>query len=492
MKSFKIFLLGLFCLSALGNANAQTKKHVYHNVGDTLVGRDTIYFYDWDWAAWANEGNHYNMRRMNAIICHSFLDDYSGGTLQGYGSGTLLRKCYTHEPLKIVGIAGLPFAWNGFDGNTLVNRYSVDTTNLQEYFLLYDAWPDSLHLLAQIPWSIRDPFRYYALGGEDKYFATDCCPDMLTTVHVNCRIYEYYFEGKPFTVTDSFYVGGTTFSDTTDWGDVFHASGLDTVTYYCNYWAIGSSYWDWHYGTCPDVCAESPYAHYRLMPANQSHWIHYDHPYHLCIWPIIGLDDTSFAYHDTNIVPQFHCPPVEDVRMIEFSQQQAVLTWNSRSEHSRYQLCWGPEGSSPEQCQCDSTDGFTLFGGINHLDSCTHYVAYVRAICDNNGHTYYSDWSDPVEIFVCDTSHSNAGVPRPGILEQFTHIVPNPASNNVQVISSFPLSGIEVFDLGGKRMLQMDSEGLAASFDVSLWPKGVYVVAIHCEAGIATKKLVVQ
>ena len=490
MKGFKIFWLAFLCLSALGSIHAQTKKHVYHNVGDTLVGRDTIYHYDWDWDAWANEGNHYSMRRMTASFLHAHPEDYDGGILIGIGSGTILRKCYTHNPLKIIGIAGLPIATSIYNPNSYADIYLIDSTNLQEYFLLYDAQPDSLPLLAQIPWNIRDPYRYYSTNFEYKYYATDCCPDYLSTIHRNYRIYEYYFEGKPFTVTDSFYVGGTSFSDTTAWDEVDHI--MDTLVLYSSYVSIGASYWDWHYGTCPDVCAESPYAHYRLMPTNQSHWIHYDHPYHLCIWPIIGLDDTSFAYQDTNIVPQFFCPPVEDVRMIEFSQHQAVLTWNSRSEHSRYQLCWGPLGASPEQCQSDSTDGFTLFGGINHIDSCTHYVAYVRAICDHDGHHYYSQWSDPVEIFVCDTAHNGNGISHPGILEQFTHIVPNPAVNSVQVISSFPINAIEVFDLGGKKMLQTDSDGLTASFDVSLWPKGIYVVAIHCEAGIATKKLVVQ
>ena len=49
-----------------------------------------------------------------------------------------------------------------------------------------------------------------------------------------------------------------------------------------------------------------------------------------------------------------------------------------------------------------------------------------------------------------------------------------------------------VYDLAGRAVLEQEEEGLSTTFDVSGLAEGVYVVAIHTPAGIATKRLVVE
>jgi hypothetical protein len=69
--------------------------------------------------------------------------------------------------------------------------------------------------------------------------------------------------------------------------------------------------------------------------------------------------------------------------------------------------------------------------------------------------------------------------------------MPNPAREQVTVLSSYRLSRVVVYDLGGRAVLEQEDDGLATTLDVSGLAKGVYVVAIHTPAGIATKRLVV-
>ena len=66
----------------------------------------------------------------------------------------------------------------------------------------------------------------------------------------------------------------------------------------------------------------------------------------------------------------------------------------------------------------------------------------------------------------------------------------NPARGQVAVLSSYRLSRVVVYNLAGHAVLEQEDEGLATALDVSGLAKGVYVVAIHTPADIATKRLV--
>ena len=76
-------------------------------------------------------------------------------------------------------------------------------------------------------------------------------------------------------------------------------------------------------------------------------------------------------------------------------------------------------------------------------------------------------------------------------LSHLTNVKPNPASGEVTVQSAYPLNQVVVYDLQGHTMLVQPKEGLEATLDVGVLPQGVYVMAIHTSAGIATKRLVV-
>lgn len=129
-------------------------------------------------------------------------------------------------------------------------------------------------------------------------------------------------------------------------------------------------------------------------------------------------------------------------------------------------------------------------GRAQGLDSCTHYSAFVRAVC-NHDSVCYSRWSDPLDIYICDTVGDDT-TSIVSALDALTYIIPNPANDLVQVMSSFSISRIEAYSLYGRCMLDTKASGISAAFSVKDWPSGTYVVIIHTPAGNAAKKLVVN
>ena len=114
-------------------------------------------------------------------------------------------------------------------------------------------------------------------------------------------------------------------------------------------------------------------------------------------------------------------------------------------------------------------------------------MARVRGMCEWD--TEYGDWSDIVDIWTGEHHDDPVSISN---LDRFTQMMPNPARGQVTVLSSYRLSRVVVYDLAGHAVLEQEDDGLATAFDVSGLAKGVYVVAIHTSAGIATKRLVVE
>ena len=70
--------------------------------------------------------------------------------------------------------------------------------------------------------------------------------------------------------------------------------------------------------------------------------------------------------------------------------------------------------------------------------------------------------------------------------------MPNPASDNVTVMSSFRIDRIEVYSLTGQRVMQQKVGALSTQIDLSGLPKGTYIVRTYTNHGISNKRLVVK
>lgn len=197
-------------------------------------------------------------------------------------------------------------------------------------------------------------------------------------------------------------------------------------------------------------------------------------------FPIVEID--SSVYHR----PQYECPAVEDLHIGHQDAGSVVLLWSSLAEQLRWEVSYGPQGTPPDS-------GTVLMAAIPAimipgLDSSTHYSAYIRAACMHDS-LVYSDWSEPLDICICDTGGTTA-IETP-LLEQLTYLMPNPANHEVQMLSSYGMTRVEAYTPQGKRMTDMKVKGLGTTLDVSNWPAGMYIVVIHTPAGNATKKLIV-
>ena len=197
----------------------------------------------------------------------------------------------------------------------------------------------------------------------------------------------------------------------------------------------------------------------------------------LYIFPIID----TIAYHYT-------CPVPIHFRAVEQNGDCVVLSWSSHGDHDNWQVIFVPEGASPDTASptlCPSN----LYSHCG-LEPGVHYRAFVRAQCkERPDSTYFSDWVECGPIYI--GMDIDLDVPTMDI-ERYTTLMPNPASAQVQVFSSFPLRAVEVFDLQGKPVASPAVSDRSALFDVSGWTPGLYLVSIRTSGGTTVKKLVVE
>ncbi len=77
-------------------------------------------------------------------------------------------------------------------------------------------------------------------------------------------------------------------------------------------------------------------------------------------------------------------------------------------------------------------------------------------------------------------------------LSQHCNLVPNPASTRCKVISRYKLQEVEVYDMGGRRIMKAKTNGYEHFFDVSAFEKGTYIVVISTDVGKTSKQLIVN
>ncbi len=183
------------------------------------------------------------------------------------------------------------------------------------------------------------------------------------------------------------------------------------------------------------------------------------------------------------IDPEFDtvlCDAVSDVRLVSATDTTLTLAWNG--------------GNNVQYMEVNGWDVWTETTNVpmvtlTGLRERTNYMARVRGMCEWD--TDYGEWSGWLDVYT-GAHHDDPDPVGIGNLGRFTQMMPNPASGKVTVLSSYRLSHVVVYDLKGNVVLEQEAEGLTATFDVGTLAKGVYVVAIHTPAGIATKRLVVE
>ena len=99
---------------------------------------------------------------------------------------------------------------------------------------------------------------------------------------------------------------------------------------------------------------------------------------------------------------------------------------------------------------------------------------------------------NPADTAAADTTVVDTVGIAQRMLERYTGLQPNPAAERVQVLSSFGLTGVEVYNAAGIKVQEQKATGYVATLDVGALPAGPYLVRIKTPNGTATKKLLVQ
>ena len=461
----KVFFL-LAMISAAIAAQAQTY--------DTLWSGDrepTFYYWDDNWM------DRYSEETFNFTVVEGF----SGCQPE------FARYCYTDSVLKVIGIAAvLEFVERVDEYFTTPAALEQAYKNMdKEYLRLYETDSNgNMELLAEESWNNFTP-RYLMQVAQQPGHS---CRGTLTPVR------EVYFDSAR-TVRDSFYVSATS-------NNYRHHDSLPYV-----YVMLVTSSWNNRiYDLETDANAPGPKPRHfkrKLHGTNFNDFHHHitDTNWHtfmknsdgiagqdtipyttmpytnrfMFIFPII---DTSC--HGEPLLPDDSCQAPTGLSFIYSNGGTAVLSWNSPA--SLWDLCIAPQGSTPEQgtiTQCNNN-----VASITGLDTSLCYTAWVRTRCSASS---FSHWSDSVDFCM------NGGtVDVPSVVDSHTFLFPNPASDQVQVASSFRISTVEVYSLSGQLVSRVKADGISATLDTRSLPSATYLVRITTNHGITVKKLVVE
>ncbi len=433
-----------------------------------------------------------------------------------HGNYILGKQMLTNRPLKIVGIAACAFRQNPADTTVsrrlahlppypnpeiraaccFLNTRDTDVTHrVTDSLILFKPEGKNMRRLASSPWRIEQPHRNMVLPPIYPYYKSLFFPHYDTPIHVYelhpwslydtapvAALYEVIFD-HPVVVEDSFVVAGTALNNDGSYG--WECPPEDRQT--SNEELVGEIMWLW------DYCPTRYWSFFAKQPDTYNPdscdicWIKYRYDdwyryasrprYTPVIFPVFDLNFDTVLCHE-----------VSNLRVAERGAGSATLMWDA-GDGGPWIVAYGKVDDAWEDFTFDTVTApmITLTG----LEVGTQYFALVRGYCSVTEE--YGEWTRPLEVEIFQPGHEEPeGIEHPGDLGRFTRLVPNPARGEVNVVSSFRLSRIELYSLDGRKVLEQEADGISTMVDVSSLPRGTYIAALYLPHGVATKKLVVE
>lgn len=538
-KIVMIAAMAAALLAGAGRVSAQRP------VGDTIIGAEPTYmYYIYDWWRCANHDPEvpqwytttskflfWNVYGLSSDVRACYTGPGDNWDLR-YDAGNYINgvQMVTERPIKILGIAACGYAQQSRDTTFVELRDQLTGGLLDASFIfpntrdttLAGRYTDSLLLLKPTnrnwneptylgggPWRAENTHRYLPLPIQIDwmYVDTDSIPWELrpTTLYDSAPVvplYEVMFE-KPQVVADSFIVAGT--ANNNEGSTVLqYMPGNDNWSQWMWLWnKRPTRYYGVSYFYSPDIVgaqADIGYVQgqnivwykYRSTP-----WMRLSPDVWRNIWSGFDGSNTSQINLENSYIlntpiifpiidPDFDttlCDEVRDVRQADATDTTLTLMWDG-GNNVEWEVEYF-EMNTPTVLSVTTTVPMVTLTGLRER---TNYMARVRGRCEWD--TEFGEWSGYVDLWT--GVHHDGPVSIEGNLGRFTQMMPNPAREQVTVLSSYRLSRVVVYDLGGRAVLEQEDDGLATTLDVSGLAKGVYVVAIHTPAGIATKRLVVE
>ena len=434
---------------------------------------------------------------------------YPNLVIKNAGPHTSGFEFYVSEDLYVKGLAACPQVRTDmrtiypyerihiFDSNNNIEYFVprffsvIDTTmegRLDEYLQLLIVDSTTLRLLGEGGWRWDDAHRYMHFPSQF-IFDTIIGTMMAIDSAVYAPLYEVMFDSSVVIEGKHWYVvAGTHNNNSVLWCDTCREDMIFPELRLCY------EHYPTSYTACRADNSVSPF--YPSDYTFRGVWCKVD------TFPWLEVQQTLGTRLFVNIFPILDtlfgtpCAVVTGMQGVVTDSVTATLMWSADARHHDWELHYYPTDDPENDTTLRLTAPTALLTG---LTPGTEYAATVRGRCDVDN---YSPWGDTL-LFVMphDTTHVSdttitdttftQGI-RQGNLDMFTRIMPNPASEVVNVLSSYMLESVALYDLTGRLVLEQPAEGISALVKVTALPRGTYIMAIRTQQGVATKKLVVR
>lgn len=488
MKKMLIITAALIAIAA--NATAQI---------DTLwVGDRVPNYYYWDTNWWDHYYLNYTPLNPNDSLGHNHISFGCAGGMGAWESSCKVERAryfYTDTAMRIIGVAAMIY---------ITDNAPATDLNYNEYFRLYEVgiegMEDSMVFITEASWN-NNPVSHYmqaeALWCPHIFVDTITCE--VTTLYYEdvsfYPVYEAYFDSAVW-VTDSFYLSGTKNNAFNDWE--YHTGGLFNEGYTIKVPNRPCAYIRGPGAGQPETDSLEIW----LKPQNHRYKAHYiGHPYNVefedTLWHFYKIKSFSaiFPIFDTcprcepPVLPPDSCPVPQGLRasVSQYVAGDATLMWNNNSNAVSWEVAICPEGCLPDEGNILASA--TTFIGIEGLDTAQWYTAWARSVCDSGR---ISEWSDSTRFYT-PGSNQQGNEDITTVTDRYTSIYPNPASNTVNILSSFRLKSVEIFDLNGKLLVDRKiGNSIKTTLHIADLDAGTYMVRINTENGTTYKKLIVK
>ena len=394
-----------------------------------------------------------------------------------YGITELAMRFVIDSSMRILGVS-VPLASNTSYYNESIWRLFES----EEYVRLYQCRNDSLilidemrqktdHMLEPDEFStIPTDFRYqHSLTSYD-----DTCR-IEHTAGVDCPSVEYYFD-TPKMVFDTFFLSVTfncllesVYQETEDDPCLMP---IPTITYY----GLGDGY---GIHPCIPRLWQYPSFAYKTKMRNLytgdyvTEWRDTMWNVFMCLFPIISYES-----------PLLKCDTATKLQLVRQYENMYTFSWDvSGSQPTSWQFCYAPVGVDPEQgtiIDC-STTTVTITA-----DPSREYNAWVRSYCETFDR--YSSWGQALAFGATGGNNPD----NISLVDTYTMISPNPASEQLMLQSSFEMQRVEIYAMDGRKAFEAPLSGRNSIVNIDQLLPGTYLVKIFTQAGSTTKKLVVR
>ena len=171
------------------------------------------------------------------------------------------------------------------------------------------------------------------------------------------------------------------------------------------------------------------------------------------------------------------CEKPDGISASNITETEATIDWNPSQNSSRWKVRIVGGGRVFDTIVSEHPVT------VNTLRPGSTYMAMVKTVC-----TYYNSVFSDTAMF----RTLGSGVEEASLASRFTEVMPNPATDQVTVISSFTINRIEVYTVAGTLVETIGLKANTGVIDTSRWPKGAYILRVRTSHGDTAKRLVVQ